>query len=194
MKKVFLSAIVAVLLAACSSTPTKTETAKVDEVKVTTTPAPKAETPPPPAPPPAAKVEKIAPAKPLEEARIDDGPFPTKGQGGALGQRSIYYAFDAFAVADEYKPVAEAHAGFLAKHAKSRLTLQGNCDERGSREYNLALGQRRAEGAKTLMTLSGAAGDQIEVVSYGKEKPAAAGHDEESWAKNRRVDLVYQGE
>jgi peptidoglycan-associated lipoprotein len=191
MKKVVLSALAAALLAACSSTPTKTETAKVDEVKVAPTPAPRAETPPPP---PAAKVEKIAPAKPLEEAKVDDSPYPAKGAAGALGQRSIYYAFDAFAVPDEGKPVAEAHAGFLSKHAKAKLTLQGNCDERGSREYNLALGQRRADGVKNLMSLSGAAADQIEVVSFGKEKPVAAGHDEDAWAKNRRVDIVYQGE
>ena len=90
--------------------------------------------------------------------------------------------------------MVQAHAGFLAKHGKSKLTLQGNCDERSSREYNLALGQRRADGVKNLMTLSGASGEQIEVVSYGKEKPVANGHDEESWSKNRRVDIVYQGE
>ncbi|MDE3012250.1 MAG: peptidoglycan-associated lipoprotein Pal [Pseudomonadota bacterium] len=190
MKKVVLSVTLAALLAACSSTPTKTEApAKVDEVKVAPKPPAKAETPPPPAAP-----QAIAPAKPLPEAKVDDSAFPPKGQGGALGQRSIYYAFDVFAVTDEYKPVAEAHAGFLAKHAKAKVTLQGNCDERGSREYNLALGQRRADGVKSLMTLSGASGDQIEVVSFGKEKPAAQGHDEESWAKNRRTDIVYSGE
>jgi peptidoglycan-associated lipoprotein len=188
LKKVVLTALVAAFLAACSSERTKPSMAKVDEVKVAPTP-PKVDTPQVPMAP-----KPIPPAQPLQEAKMDDGPFPAKGQGGALGQRAIYYAFDAFAVSDEYKPVAQAHAGFLAKHGKSKLTLQGNCDERGSREYNLALGQRRADGVKTLLTLGGAASEQIEVVSFGKEKPAAAGHDEEAWAKNRRVDIVYQGE
>ena len=191
MKKVVLSVTLAALLAACSSTPTKTEPAKVDEVKVAPTPPAKAEVPPPPPPP---TPQAIAPAKPLQEAKVDDSVFPPKGAAGALGQRSIYYAFDSFAVTDEYKAIPEAHAGFLSKHAKAHVTLQGNCDERGSREYNLALGQRRADGVKNLMTLSGASGDQIEVVSFGKEKPLANGHDEESWSKNRRVDFVYQGE
>ncbi len=191
MKKVVLSATLAALLAACSSTPTKTEPVKVDEVKVAPTPPAKADTPPPPPPP---QPQAIAPAKPLEEAKVEDSVFPPKGAAGDLGKRSIYYAFDSFAVSDEYKGIPTAHAGFLSAHSKAHVTLQGNCDERGSREYNLALGQRRADGVKNLMTLSGAGGDQIEVVSYGKEKPQAAGHDEESWAKNRRVDFVYQGE
>lgn len=189
MKNIVLTATFAALLAACSSTPTKPVAAQVEEVKVAPTPPAKVETPPP-----APQQQAVAPAQPLEEAKVDDGGYPAKGVGGALGQRSIYYAFDSFNVTDEYKPVTDAHAGFLAKHAKAHVTLQGNCDERGSREYNLALGQRRADGVKTVMGLSGASADQIEVVSFGKEKPQAQGHDEESWAKNRRVDIVYQGE
>ncbi len=189
-----LTALATAVLAACSSTPTKTEPVKVEEVKVQT-PAPVAKVTPPPVPAPvAAPVEKIAPAKPLDEAKVENGGFPPKGVAGALGQRTIYYAFDTFSVSDEYKPVAEAHGGFLGKHAKAKATVQGNCDERGSREYNLALGMRRAEAAKSLMTLSGASAEQIEAVSFGKEKPVDAGHDDAAWAKNRRVDIVYQGE
>ena len=191
MNKIILSFVLAGVLAACSSTPPKVEEpAKVEEVKVVPdAPKPVAETPPPP------KVETVAPAQPLEEVKKEEnGGYPPKDQGGALGKRSIFYAFDAFAVADEYKPVAEAHGGFLSHHRKAKVTLQGNCDERGSREYNLALGARRAECVKNLLSLSGAGSDQIEVVSFGKEKPKAAGHDEEAWAQNRRVDFVYQGE
>jgi peptidoglycan-associated lipoprotein len=190
MNKIILSVVLAGVLAACSSAPPKVEEpAKVEEVKVVPeAPKPVAATPPP-------AVETVAPAQPLEEVKKEeDGGYPPKDQGGALGKRSIFYAFDAFAVADEYKPVAEAHAGFLSHHRKAKVTLQGNCDERGSREYNLALGARRAEGVKNLLSLSGAGSDQIEVVSFGKEKPKAAGHDDEAWAQNRRVDFVYQGE
>jgi peptidoglycan-associated lipoprotein len=137
----------------------------------------------------------MAEAKPLATGNADvESLFPPKGQGGALGQRSIYYEFDKYNVKDEYTPIAVAHAGFLSKHSKARVTLQGNCDERGSREYNLALGSRRADGVKSVMVTSGASVDQIEVVSFGKEKPQDAGHDEAAWAKNRRVDIVYQGE
>lgn len=183
MNKILLSILVAGALAACSSAPPKTgASAPVSETKVAETK------------PAEAAVEKMPEAQPLTAPAADDTPFPTKGQNGALGQRSIFYAFDAFAVTEEYKPVAVAHAGFLAGHSKAKLTLQGNCDERGSREYNLALGSRRAEGVKNMMTLSGAAAEQIEVVSFGKEKPMAEGHDESAWSKNRRVDIVYQGE
>lgn len=181
-----LSAVLALLLAACSSEPTKTEAPKVDEVKVV-----------PPAPmkkPEMAKPDTVAPAKPLEEAKMDDGVFPPKDAPGALGKRAIYYAFDTYTVEDEYKPIASAHGGFLSKHAKAKLIVQGNCDERGSREYNLALGMRRAEGVKTMMNLAGGAPEQIEAVSFGKEKPKAEGHDEAAWSQNRRVDIVYQGE
>jgi len=182
MNKILLSVMVAAALAACSSTPKKEAAAPVTETKV-------AEAAPSPATAP-----KMPEAQPLSMPLEEPSPFPTKGKGGALGERSIYYAFDSYAVNDAGKPVAAAHAGFLASHNKAKLTLQGNCDERGSREYNLALGSRRAESVKSLMTVSGAAAEQIEVVSFGKEKPMAAGHDEAAWSKNRRVDIVYQGE
>jgi len=181
MNKILLSALVVAALAACSSTPKQEAAAPVTETKVATEAA-------------AAPAPKMPEAQPLTMPMEEASPFPTKGQGGALGERSIYYAFDSYVVNDEGKPIAAAHAGFLAGHAKAKMTLQGNCDERGSREYNLALGSRRAEAVKTLMTASGAAADQIEVVSFGKEKPMMAGHDEASWSKNRRVDIVYQGE
>ncbi len=195
MKTVFaLTAVATVLLAACSSTPTTP--VKVEEVR--TTPAPEASVVKPAAAPASSAAvtptQPIAPAKPLEVAESMDGPFPPKGQGGDLGKRTIYYGFDEFAVPEDSKPVVSAHAAFLTRHAKAHLLVQGNCDERGSREYNLALGMRRAEGVKALLTLSGAADAQIEASSFGKEKPVDAGHDENAWAKNRRVDLVYQGE
>ena len=111
-----------------------------------------------------------------------------------LSKRSVFFDFDSFSVKDEYKPLVEAHARYLAGNRGARATIQGNTDERGSREYNIALGQRRADAVKRIMTLLGAQDVQVETVSFGKEKPRNAGHDEASWAQNRRGDIVHAGE
>ena len=107
-------------------------------------------------------------------------------------QRSVYYDFDRADIKPEFRPAVEAHARYLRDNADARVTIEGNGDERGSREYNLALGQKRAEAVQRMMRLSGAADGQIEAVSFGEEKPKALGHDEASWAENRRSDVVYQ--
>ena len=111
-----------------------------------------------------------------------------------LSKRSVYYDYDSFVVKNEYRPLVQAHAQYLRDNAGARVLLQGNADERGSREYNLALGQKRADSVKNAMTLSGAKDSQIEAVSLGEEKPRTTGHDEASWAENRRTDIRYQGE
>lgn len=111
-----------------------------------------------------------------------------------LSKRSVYYDYDSFVVKNEYRPLVQAHAQYLRDNAGARVLLQGNADERGSREYNLALGQKRADSVRNAMTLSGAKDSQIEAVSLGEEKPRATGHDEASWAENRRTDIRYQGE
>ena len=108
-----------------------------------------------------------------------------------LAQRSIYYMFDSFEIQAEYKPILEAHSKFLVDNPNFRVRIEGNCDDRGSREYNLALGQSRAEQIRKSMLLLGVSVDQIEVVSFGAERPVAYGFDEASRAKNRRSDLVY---
>ena len=113
--------------------------------------------------------------------------------GNILSKRSIYYDFDAYNIREEFRPLVEAHAKFLLEHKELRLRIEGNTDERGSREYNLALGQRRAESLKRALTLLGVPAKQIETVSFGPEKPKAAGHDEEAWSENRRSDIVYSG-
>jgi peptidoglycan-associated lipoprotein len=113
---------------------------------------------------------------------------------GALARRSVYFDFDSFTVKDEFRPTIEAHARYLQQNRSARMTIQGNTDERGSREYNIALGQKRAEAVKRMMTVLGAQEQQIETVSFGKEKPKAQGHDESSWAENRRDDILYAGE
>ena len=104
---------------------------------------------------------------------------------------SVYFDFDSNEVKSEYQPVIESEARYLRSHPDAKLRIEGNCDERGSREYNLALGQRRAEAVKKVMTVLGANGGKIETVSFGEEKPVAEGHDEAAWAKTRRDDFRY---
>ena len=111
-----------------------------------------------------------------------------------LSKRNIYFDYDQFVVKDEYKPIVEAHAKYLQANRAARAIIQGNTDERGTREYNIALGQKRADAVKNLMLLLGATEIQIETVSFGKEKPRREGHDESSWTENRRADIVHSGE
>ena len=111
---------------------------------------------------------------------------------GIPAQRSVYYDLDHYDIKPEFRQAIEANARYLRAHPGARVTIQGNGDERGSREYNLALGQRRAEGVRHMMHVSGAAERQMEAVSFGEEKPKATGHDEASWAQNRRSDFVYE--
>jgi peptidoglycan-associated lipoprotein len=122
------------------------------------------------------------------------GANPLKDPNNILSKRSVYFDFDSFVVDDKYKAMIESHAKYLAGNKAAKVTLQGNTDERGSREYNIALGQKRAEAVKRVMVLMGAPDAVIETVSYGKEKPRREGHDEAAWAENRRVDIVYFGE
>ena len=119
---------------------------------------------------------------------------PLRDPGSILSKRSIYFDFDSFVVKDEYRPLVEAHARYLQQNRTARMTIQGNTDERGSREYNIALGQKRADAVKRMMLLLGATDSQIETVSYGEERPKNSGHDESAWAENRRDDIVYGGE
>ena len=119
---------------------------------------------------------------------------PCTDPSSPLSRRSVYFAFDSYDVAPEYIPYVEAHAKWLADHPTVKIVIQGNTDERGGREYNLALGQKRSEAVKQRMQLLGVPSARIEAVSFGKEKPIAAGHSEEAWAQNRRADIVYPSE
>ena len=109
-----------------------------------------------------------------------------------INQRVVYFDFDSYVVKDEYRPTVESHAKALSADRKKHLAVEGHTDERGGREYNLALGQKRAEAVARSLTLLGATDAQVEAVSFGKERPAAQGSDEAAWAKNRRAELNYR--
>lgn len=109
-----------------------------------------------------------------------------------LSNHIIYFDFDSSKVRDDHADLVKHHGKYLALHADERIRLEGHTDERGSREYNIALADRRAQAIKKLLTFEGASSDQITIISYGEEKPAVLGHDEESWSLNRRAELVYE--
>ena len=119
---------------------------------------------------------------------------PRKNPASPLSKRSVYFDFDKFVVKDEYRPMVEAHAGYLVAKRDARVILQGNTDERGSREYNLALGQKRAEAVRKALAVLGVNDAQMEAVSFGEEKPRNEGHTEAAYAENRRTDIVYSDE
>ncbi len=112
-------------------------------------------------------------------------------QGGLLAKRIIYFDFDSSDIKGEGTEVVAAHAKYLASHGGMRVRLEGNTDARGSREYNIGLGERRAQAVRRALLLQGATESQLATVSYGAERPAVAGSDEAAWAKNRRVEIVY---
>jgi peptidoglycan-associated lipoprotein len=116
---------------------------------------------------------------------------PLNDATGVLAKRSVYFDFDSYVVKDEFKPVIEAHSQYLISHPDRKIVIQGNTDERGGSEYNLALGQKRAEAVRRALNLLGVPDTQIEAVSFGKEKPKAAGSNEAAWAENRRADIAY---
>ena len=119
---------------------------------------------------------------------------PLTDPNSPLYKRSVYFDFDSNLIKEEYNPLVQAHSRYMTDRRDARARIEGNCDERGSREYNLALGQRRAEAVKKVMTVLGVSDGRIETTSYGEEKPVAPGHDEASWAQNRRADIKYSGE
>ena len=116
---------------------------------------------------------------------------PLDDPKSTLAARSVYFHFDDFAIDDKYLPLVQAHGQYVAVHKKAHIRVEGNADERGSREYNLALGDKRAHIVAHQLELLGASAAQIDVVSYGEEHPKAEGHDETAWSENRRADILY---
>jgi peptidoglycan-associated lipoprotein len=136
--------------------------------------------------------------RPLPDTRVTEKPLGDpasvlKDPASPLAKRSVYYDFDMYNIREEFQATVEAHGKFILENAELRVRIEGNCDERGSREYNLALGQRRADAVKRALTLLGVPPNRIETVSFGAEKPRALGSNEEAWAENRRSDIVYIG-
>lgn len=117
---------------------------------------------------------------------------PLDDPASLLSNRIVFFAYDADQVNPSDRPVVEAHGRYLADNADAAVTLEGHADERGSREYNIALGERRANSVRQLMTLLGANSAQIRVVSYGEERPAFDSHDDAAWSANRRVEIIYR--
>lgn len=116
---------------------------------------------------------------------------PFNPQSILAQQRSVYFDFDSYSVSDQYRGLVETHAKYLAGHSAQHVKIEGNTDERGGAEYNLALGQRRADSVRRMMTLLGVSDTQIETISFGKEKPKAGGSSESDFAENRRADIEY---
>ena len=110
---------------------------------------------------------------------------------GALASRTIYFEFDSAKLSSESIQILETHGSFIAGNGVVSVRLEGHADERGSREYNIALGDRRAQSVRRVLMFQGASSDQLDTVSYGEEQPAMLGHTEEAWSKNRRVELIY---
>lgn len=132
-------------------------------------------------------------AEELERRRLEQEQRAREGEDAALREvRVFYFDFDSNIVKPEAHLPLQAHAAYLQANPNVRVVLNGYADERGTKEYNLALGERRAKAVERFLVVSGASASQIEVVSYGEEFPADPGHNEEAWAKNRRVELVYQ--
>ncbi|MDH5179734.1 MAG: peptidoglycan-associated lipoprotein Pal [Gammaproteobacteria bacterium] len=121
-------------------------------------------------------------------------------EGGATGEvsipekRVIYFEFDSSNIQSDFQEVITAHAAYLAAHPDTTIVLEGHADERGTREYNIALGERRARAVQQLLTLQGVVEKQIQVISFGEERPVAMGHDESAWSLNRRVEILYSGQ
>lgn len=177
MKKTLLaSVILSALLAACTTTPTEQAASTTPTAGTATTPAKAGDT---------NKTVDTKKANPWDAL---------KDPNNILSKRSVYFDFDKYDVKLDYMPLVEAHAKFLKANGDAKVLVQGNADERGSSEYNLALGQKRANAVKQTLTTLGVKDSQIEAVSLGKEKPRATGHDEASWAENRRDDILYNGE
>lgn len=116
---------------------------------------------------------------------------PVDEETGEITERIIRFEFDSSTIQARYMPILRAHGEYLAVHPEVSVAVEGHTDERGSREYNLALGERRARAVKRVLTLNGAADQQVRTVSYGEEQPIAIGHDQAAWAKNRRAEIVY---
>ena len=177
MKKIVPILALAVLAAACGSQEVKKDVPVSDRTSSTTQPG---------------KSGSASTTTPSQQSAIAANPL--KDPKNILSQRSVYFEFDSNAVKDEYRGLVQAHSKYMVDKRDTKIRIEGNCDERGSREYNLALGQKRAEAVKQALLLLGASESQIESVSLGEEKPRCEEATETCFAENRRADMLYSGE
>ena len=176
LNRIFFVILLTAFLSACSSTKEKQDTASVEDhgtsSRTTETDGTGAQT------------YRTGPDAATSMSALEDPQSP-------LSVRIIYFDYDSTEIQPQFRPTLEAHATLLAANSNATLSLEGHADERGSREYNLALGERRSIAVKRLLQLLGASPSQIRAISYGEERPAVDGHDESSWSQNRRVELIY---
>jgi len=175
MKNVALYLAIAVIAAGCASKETKTDAPVTDRSSGVSQPSGTA---------------SGSTSTPAQQPSIAGNPL--RDPSNILSKRSVFFDYDSNAVKDEYRGLVQAHSRYLGDKRDSKIRIEGNCDERGSREYNLALGQRRSDAIKKRLIVLGVTEVQIESVSLGEEKPRATGTGEEAWAQNRRADIVYK--
>jgi peptidoglycan-associated lipoprotein len=181
MQKKFMlvsAAVAIVALAGCASKePVKDTPVETRTPAATTTTA---------TPPPSVTTAVTPPSTPALN--------PLKDPNNILSKRIIYFDYDQDSVKGEFQAIVQAHAKYLADNRGRKIRLEGHADERGSREYNMALGQRRADAVRKATNLLGVANDRMETISFGEDKPRVVGSDEAAWSQNRRVEIVYDGE
>jgi len=170
MWRLLLALVFAVAISACKTTPTETDEPAIDTTDV-------------------APVVEEATAAPDPRDYTDARNFDNSES--LLSQRVIYFDFDKSEVKAEYRSIVAAHASYISANGSSRVTLEGHADERGTREYNLGLGERRGNSIAGLLSAAGAMGSQVDTVSYGEERPVCRVSDEDCWSQNRRVEIVY---
>jgi len=177
-KSAALLMTIGLLLAACSSPP------------VTPTPSAPTSAPASTSGPATAAPSAAATSRPTPPA-VESLPAYLDPKSSLSTERSVYFAFDDYSIDSKYFALIERHGKFLASNPSVAIRIEGDTDERGGSEYNLALGQRRAEAVLRALRLYGVSAGQLEATSWGKTKPRALGHDETAWAQNRRADLQY---
>lgn len=180
---------IATLLAGCPSTPVKVQSPVTVEDRTS-----KPQPPTTSQQPIDVTAKPAVPAQPDSATALGEGDRALKDPNNILSKRLIYFDYDSNQVKEEFRPLVAAHAKYVSQNSKAKMIVQGHTDERGSREYNLALGQRRADAVKQMMAVLGAEGARVETVSFGEEKPRVQGASESAFSENRRAEIVYQGE
>ncbi len=169
LSKLIVCLFPVLLFVGCAGEPPKEEEVTAEEVDTR-----------PVAPPPVEKVTEV----PVEEKAMTLADLQANNK--------IYFDYDRSEIKPEFRDIVMAHAEYLAANPGVRITIEGHCDERGTREYNIALGERRANAVLKMLSLNGVSRDQLETVSYGEERPDVEGHDESAWKFNRRAVFLYQ--